>query len=132
MMRQIEIHGQRFELYSPDDGRTWSSSPQSIVAYRRRNRRLRLELQKRFELMRDRAPISRTQDFNERSTAMSGKTDQIKGRVKEAAGALTDNERLKREGKVDQAVGKVKDAAEKVVDKVKKVTEKAVDKVKDA
>ena len=51
---------------------------------------------------------------------MSGKTDQIKGRIKEAAGALTDNERLKREGKRDQVVGKVKEAAEKVVDKVKK------------
>src|SRR5512132_1591310 len=68
----------------------------------------------------------------ERSTAMSGKTDQIKGRIKEAAGVLTDNDRLKREGKLDQAVGKVKDAAEKVVDKVKKTAEKAVDKVKDA
>lgn len=68
----------------------------------------------------------------ERNTAMSGKTDQIKGRVKEAAGALTDNDRLKREGKRDQAVGKVKDAAEKVVDKVKKTAEKAVDKVKNA
>ena len=69
---------------------------------------------------------------NERSTAMSGKTDQIKGRIKEAAGALTDNDRLKREGKLDQAVGKVKDVAEKVVDKVKKTAEKAVDKVKNA
>ena len=25
MIKQIEIHGQCFELYSPDDGRTWSS-----------------------------------------------------------------------------------------------------------
>lgn len=50
---------------------------------------------------------------------MSGKTDQIKGRIKEAAGALTDDERLKRKGKLDQAVGKVKVAAEKAVDKVK-------------
>jgi uncharacterized protein YjbJ (UPF0337 family) len=50
---------------------------------------------------------------------MAGKADQAKGRVKEAAGALTDNERLKREGKIDQAAGKVKDAAGKVVDKVK-------------
>jgi uncharacterized protein YjbJ (UPF0337 family) len=50
---------------------------------------------------------------------MSGKTDVVKGRIKEAAGALTGNKQLKREGKVDQAAGKVKDAAEKVVDKVK-------------
>ena len=50
---------------------------------------------------------------------MSGKTDQIKGRIKEAAGVLTDNDRLKRKGKLDQVVGKVKETAEKVVDKVK-------------
>jgi hypothetical protein len=52
MIKQIEIHGQRFELYSPDDGRTWSSSLQSIVAYERRKTILRLALQKRFELIR--------------------------------------------------------------------------------
>jgi len=50
---------------------------------------------------------------------MSGKTDQIKGRIKEAAGVLTDNDRLKREGKLDQVVGKVKETAEKAVDKIK-------------
>jgi uncharacterized protein YjbJ (UPF0337 family) len=50
---------------------------------------------------------------------MSGTTDKAKGRIKEAAGALTDDEKLRREGKLDQAVGKVKDAAEKVVDKVR-------------
>jgi uncharacterized protein YjbJ (UPF0337 family) len=50
---------------------------------------------------------------------MSGATDKAKGRVKEAAGALTDDEKLRREGKLDQAAGKVKDAAEKVVDKVR-------------
>ena len=47
-----------------------------------------------------------------------GKTDELKGRVKEAAGALTDDEKLKREGRRDQMVGKVKQAAEKVIDKV--------------
>jgi hypothetical protein len=49
MTKQIEIHGQRVELYSPDKGRTWSSSPQSIVAYGQRKTMLRLELQKGFE-----------------------------------------------------------------------------------
>ncbi|MCL4683403.1 CsbD family protein [Myxococcota bacterium] len=48
-----------------------------------------------------------------------GKTDEAKGRVKEAAGALTGNEKLKREGKVDQVVGKAKQKVKKVVDKVK-------------
>jgi len=48
-----------------------------------------------------------------------GKADEVKGRVKEAAGALTGDEELKREGQRDQAVGQVKQAAEKVIDKVK-------------
>lgn len=52
-----------------------------------------------------------------------GKTDEAKGRVKEAAGALTGDEKLKREGQVDQAVGKIKQAVDKVVDKVKKAIE---------
>ena len=49
----------------------------------------------------------------------SGKTDELKGRVKEAAGALTGDAKLKREGRVDQTVGKVKQNAEKVIDKIK-------------
>ena len=53
----------------------------------------------------------------------SGKTDELKGRVKEAAGALTGNKELKREGKADQAVGKIKQKAEKVIDKIKDAVE---------
>ncbi len=49
----------------------------------------------------------------------SGTTDKAKGRVKEAAGALAGDEKLKEKGKVDQLAGKAKDAAERVVDKVK-------------
>jgi uncharacterized protein YjbJ (UPF0337 family) len=49
----------------------------------------------------------------------SGIGDKAKGRVKEAAGALTGDKSLKAEGKADQLAGKVKDAVEKVVDKVK-------------
>jgi mitochondrial fission protein ELM1 len=48
MTKQIDIHGQRVQLFSLDQGRTWSSSPQSIVAYGQRQTVLRLELQKRF------------------------------------------------------------------------------------
>jgi uncharacterized protein YjbJ (UPF0337 family) len=51
---------------------------------------------------------------------MSGTTDQIKGRVKEAVGAVTDNQRLKNEGQKDQAVGKVKKVVERVIDKAKR------------
>ena len=48
-----------------------------------------------------------------------GKTDGLKGRVKEAAGALTGDAKLKREGRLDQTVGKVKQKADKMIDKVK-------------
>jgi len=48
-----------------------------------------------------------------------GKTDELKGRVKEAAGALTGDAKLKREGQLDQTVGKVKQTADKMIDKVK-------------
>lgn len=51
---------------------------------------------------------------------MSGTTDKIKGRIKQAAGDLTDDKDLKREGDVDEASGKVKDALSGAVDKVKK------------
>jgi len=49
----------------------------------------------------------------------SGKSDQVKGRVKEAAGSLTGDKKLKREGKADQAVGKLKQNVGKVLDKAK-------------
>ena len=52
---------------------------------------------------------------------MSGTNDKIKGRVKEAVGALTNDRRLKNEGKADQAGGAIKDSIEKVVDKVKNI-----------
>jgi uncharacterized protein YjbJ (UPF0337 family) len=58
---------------------------------------------------------------------MSGKTDEVKGRIKEAAGVLTGNDKLRAEGQADQAVGEVKQVAEKVIKKidqtVKKLTE---------
>lgn len=38
--------------------------------------------------------------------------DRIKGRVKEAAGALTDDEKLKREGETDQTKGELKEKVE--------------------
>jgi uncharacterized protein YjbJ (UPF0337 family) len=53
-----------------------------------------------------------------KGTHMSGDADKIKGRVKQAAGDLTDDDDLKREGKVDEAAGKVKDAVDSVKDKL--------------
>jgi uncharacterized protein YjbJ (UPF0337 family) len=53
---------------------------------------------------------------------MEGKADELKGRAKQAAGDLTDNDDLKRQGKKDEAGGKVKqkveDAKDWVEDKI--------------
>ncbi len=45
--------------------------------------------------------------------------DEAKGRAKEAAGDLNDDEKLKREGKVDRAVSSVKDKVDDAADKIK-------------
>lgn len=47
------------------------------------------------------------------------KTDEAKGRAKEAAGSLTGDKDLKREGKAEKASSSVKEKAEKAVDAVK-------------
>jgi uncharacterized protein YjbJ (UPF0337 family) len=56
---------------------------------------------------------------------MTGKADEVKGRVKEAAGAITDDDKLRREGKIDQAAGKIKQAGEKIVEKVQDAAHQA-------
>ena len=50
---------------------------------------------------------------------MGENIDEVKGRAKEAAGDLTDDDSLKREGKVDKAVSDVKDKVDDIADKVK-------------
>ena len=50
--------------------------------------------------------------------------DDAKGRLKEAAGSLSGDDDLKREGKVDRATGTVKDGVEKVSDKAKDAVSK--------
>ena len=57
----------------------------------------------------------------------SAQPDDIKGRVKEAAGDLTNNKDLKREGKTDKAAANVKSG----VDSVRNKIEDGVDAVKD-
>jgi len=49
---------------------------------------------------------------------MSGEIDEAKGKVKKAAGDLTGDRDLKREGQVDEGAGKVKGAVDKVKDKL--------------
>ena len=53
--------------------------------------------------------------------------DQMKGRIKEAAGDLTDNDKLKREGKTDRVAGKAKEK----IDDVREKAEDTVDSLKD-
>jgi len=63
---------------------------------------------------------------------MGEKTDKAKGRVKEAVGDLTDDERLRREGKIDQASGSVKGAADRAKDKLDEGVDAAKRKANDA
>ena len=61
---------------------------------------------------------------------MKGSTKIVKGRIEEAAGALTDNDKLRAKGQTDQAVGHIKQAAEKGVRQAKESARKIVDKVR--
>jgi uncharacterized protein YjbJ (UPF0337 family) len=45
--------------------------------------------------------------------------DQAKGRVKAAAGMITGDEKLRREGETEQAAAHVKQAAGRVIDRAK-------------
>jgi len=55
-------------------------------------------------------------------------SDQVKGKIKEAAGILTDDEKLKNEGKADQIAGDAKSVVDDVADKAEEV----IDSIKDA
>ena len=59
---------------------------------------------------------------------MNMDSDQAKGKLKEAAGVLTDDDKLKNEGKTDQVVGDAKDVVQNVADKA----EEAIDGLKNA
>lgn len=55
--------------------------------------------------------------------------DQVKGKVKQAVGDLTDNEDLKKEGKADEKAGKVKEFLEGAKDKADDLVDKVKDKI---
>jgi uncharacterized protein YjbJ (UPF0337 family) len=52
---------------------------------------------------------------------MGGNMDEAKGRMKEAAGDMMDDDQMKNEGKTDQMGATIKEKADKVVDKAKEV-----------
>lgn len=54
-------------------------------------------------------------------------SDQAKGRVKQAVGDLTGDDKLKREGKADETAGNAKEFVKDVADKA----DELVDKVKE-
>jgi len=55
MLKQVELQGKRFEFCSVDGGRTWSSDPRALIAYKRRRERARADLRKMFEQVVDEA-----------------------------------------------------------------------------
>ena len=70
---------------------------------------------------------------------MTGKTDQVKGQVKEAVGGLTGDKDLESEGKADRRAGEAKekladakDKVDEVIDKTEEKVEEVIDKAKDA
>ena len=67
-------------------------------------------------------PVHRRRSHHERSR-------QAKGRVKQAAGDLTGDDDLRREGKVDESAGKAKDKLGDLKDKAEDVIDSVKDKV---
>ena len=58
---------------------------------------------------------------------MSGFTDKVAGRAKQAAGDLTDDQELENEGEKDEMAGEAKDKVDDAKDKIND----AVDSVRD-
>lgn len=61
---------------------------------------------------------------------MGGEVDKASGRIKEAAGDLTDNKELKGRGKAQRAAGNVKDAGSTLGDKVENAANRVGNRVK--
>lgn len=57
---------------------------------------------------------------------MAGEGDEMKGKAKQAAGDLTDDEELHREGETDETAGKLKGKVDELGDKARD----AIDSVK--
>ena len=61
---------------------------------------------------------------------MNGKAEVAKGRIKEAAGALINNDNLRKAGQKDQATGKAKEVLQEAVNDIKSAARKSIDKLK--
>ena len=60
---------------------------------------------------------------------VEGKWDQMRGRVKEAWGALTDNDLDRTEGKGDRLVGTIKEKTGETTDKIEEKLNDVFDKI---
>jgi uncharacterized protein YjbJ (UPF0337 family) len=58
---------------------------------------------------------------------MGAKSDQLKGKVKEAAGLLSGSKDLESEGKADRRTGEVKEKIDHTKDKLEALADKAKD-----
>ena len=88
--------------------------------------------------VRNRLRCGATSHEHEGWYTMAGKTEQVKGQAKEAAGSLTGNKDLESEGKADrrageakEKVGHAKDKLEEVIEKVEHKVGEVIDKAKD-
>ncbi|MFN3216295.1 MAG: CsbD family protein [Acidimicrobiales bacterium] len=55
---------------------------------------------------------------------MAGEKDKVKGRAKQAAGDLTGDDQMRREGQADETGGDVKDLIGKAADKLNETVDK--------
>ena len=62
---------------------------------------------------------------------MKGTIQVVKGRIEEAAGALSGNSKLRAKGRTNQVVGHVRQAAAKGVRQTQKAVRKVADKARD-
>jgi uncharacterized protein YjbJ (UPF0337 family) len=60
---------------------------------------------------------------------MKGITQIVKGRIEEAAGAISGSEKLRSKGQTDQAIGRVKKGAEKSFRKARETIDRIAEKV---
>jgi uncharacterized protein YjbJ (UPF0337 family) len=63
---------------------------------------------------------------------MSENTQEMKGRAKQAAGDLTDDKELKREGRVDRAGARAKETIDEAADRAKRGMDKLDGKANDS
>jgi len=63
---------------------------------------------------------------------VSAKTKQWKGRIKQAAGTVTGNKKLEREGRADRRSGEAERRLTQATDKVGEMIDKAADAAKGA